>query len=411
VKRGLSFRLAWRNIWRQKRRTWLTALAMIFSNILLVFMITLQFGSYEMMISNSLAMLSGQLQVQHDGYHDREKMRLVVENISELARKIHLEFPQTGVAARASAFVLVSSEDRSFGVQLIGVEPGHEVDVSTIPGLLVSGRYLQDPEAAEIVIGSVMARNLKVGLGDELTFLGSGKDGSFAAGVVRVVGIFDSGARDLDRGLAQLPLAYFQDTFALGESGHVIVISVDDLNAVAGLTGPLQDLIDSQEGLVVLHWETLMPGLKQAIQADMTSAWFMYGVLIILVAFSVLNTQLMSVLERTREFGVIMALGIKPRRLAWLVVLETFMMALIGLLIGVLLGAAVSGYYAQVGFAYPGMEELADKFNLPSVMFPAMDPLSLTLGPLVVFVFCLFAAIYPALKLFRLHPVEAMRAV
>ena len=411
MKRGLSFRLAWRNIWRQKRRTWLTALAMIFSNILLVFMITLQFGSYEMMISNSLAMLSGQLQVQHDGYHDREKMRLVVENISELARKIHLEFPQTGVAARASAFVLVSSEDRSFGVQLIGVEPGHEVDVSTIPGLLVSGRYLQDPEAAEIVIGSVMARNLKVGLGDELTFLGSGKDGSFAAGVVRVVGIFDSGARDLDRGLAQLPLAYFQDTFALGESGHVIVISVDDLNAVAGLTGPLQDLIDSQEGLVVLHWETLMPGLKQAIQADMTSAWFMYGVLIILVAFSVLNTQLMSVLERTREFGVIMALGIKPRRLAWLVVLETFMMALIGLLIGVLLGAAVSGYYAQVGFAYPGMEELADKFNLPSVMFPAMDPLSLTLGPLVVFVFCLFAAIYPALKLFRLHPVEAMRAV
>jgi ABC-type antimicrobial peptide transport system permease subunit len=143
----------------------------------------------------------------------------------------------------------------------------------------------------------------------------------------------------------------------------------------------------------------------------MTSAWFMYAVLIILVAFSVLNTQLMSVLERTREFGVIMALGIKPRRLAYLVVLETFLMASLGLLIGVLLGSMVSAYFAHAGFAYPGMDEMAAKFNMPAVMYPALDPFSLMLGPTVVFVFCLFAAIYPALKLYALRPVEAMRAV
>ncbi|MCP4048925.1 MAG: ABC transporter permease, partial [Gammaproteobacteria bacterium] len=153
------------------------------------------------------------------------------------------------------------------------------------------------------------------------------------------------------------------------------------------------------------------PGLKQAIQADMTSAWFMYAVLIVLVAFSVLNTQLMSVLERTREFGVIMALGIKPRRLAFLVLLETFLMASLGLLLGVLLGGIVSGYFAFTGFAYPGMDEMAAKFNMSPVMYPAVGPLSLLLGPSVVFVFCLFAAIYPALKLYGLRPVEAMRAV
>ena len=154
-----------------------------------------------------------------------------------------------------------------------------------------------------------------------------------------------------------------------------------------------------------------MPGLKQAIQADMTSAWFMYAVLIVLVAFSVLNTQLMSVLERTREFGVIMALGIKPHRLALLVLLETFLMAALGFLIGVLLGAVVTGYFAYAGFAYPGMDELAAKFNMPAVIHPSLGPLSMTLGPAVVFVFCLFAAVYPALKLYGLRPVEAMRAV
>jgi len=408
---GLSFRLAWRNIWRQKRRTWLTASAMIFSNVLLVFMISLQFGSYDMMINNTLSMLSGQVQVQREGYQDSQKMRQSVGNIRELAATIRKQFPTASVAARANSFVLVSSEDRSFGAQVVGVEPAREAGVSTIPGLLTEGRYLNNPDAAEIVIGAVMARNLKVSTGDELTFLGSGVDGSFAAGAVTVVGIFESGSQDLDRSLAELPLGYFQEAFAMGDSGHVITLSLDELSAVAGMIEPLKAAIAGQEQLVVLDWEALMPGLKQAIQADMTSAWFMYAVLIILVAFSVLNTQLMSVLERTREFGVIMALGIKPRRLALLVVLETFLMASLGLLIGVLLGSMVSAYYAHAGFAYPGMDEMAAKFNMPAVMYPALDPFSLMLGPMVVFLFCLLAAIYPALKLYALRPVEAMRAV
>lgn len=408
---GLSFRLAWRNIWRQKRRTWLTALAMIFSNILLVFMISLQFGSYEMMINNTLRMFSGQVQVQREGYQDSRKMRQVVSDIRGLAGNIREKFPAASVAARANAFVLVSSEDRSFGTQLVGVEPDHEPGVSSIPGLLTDGRYLDDPDAPEVVIGSVMARNLKVKTGDELTFLGSGRDGSFAAGVLEVVGIFSSGSQDMDRSLAEIPLAYFQEAFAMEAGGHVIALAVDELGAVPAMIGPLKAAIDDHDGLVALDWEALMPGLKQAIQADMTSAWFMYAVLIVLVAFSVLNTQLMSVLERTREFGVIMALGIKPRRLALLVLLETFLMALVGLLIGMLLGAFVSGYFAQVGFAYPGMDELAAKFNMPPVIYPAFDPLSIMLGPVVVFIFCLFAAIYPALKLYGLRPVDAMRAV
>jgi ABC-type lipoprotein release transport system permease subunit len=408
---GLSLRLAWRNIWRQKRRTWLTALAMVFSNVLLVFMISLQLGSYDMMINTTLRMFSGQVQVQRVGYQDEQKMRQDIAGVGELASTIRSRFPAASVAARANAFVLLSSEDRSFGTQVVGVEPDFEAGVSTIPGLVADGRFLHDPGAAEIVIGGVMARNLKVAVGDELTFLGSGKDGSFAAGVLTVVGIFNSGSSDLDRSLAEVPLGYFQDAFAMGGSGHIIAISTAELGGIADLMESLRAIIAGGDELVALDWEALTPGLKQAIQADFTSAWFMYAVLIILVAFSVLNTQLMSVLERTREFGVIMALGIKPRRLALLVLLETFLMALIGLVIGVLLGAVVAGYFGFAGFAYPGMDELAAKFNMPSVIYPSVGPVSLMLGPTVVFIFCLFAAIYPAVKLYGLKPVEAMRAV
>lgn len=407
---ALSLRLAWRNIWRQKRRTWLTALAMIFSNVLLVFMISLQLGSYDMMINNSLRFFSGQLQIQHTGYHEDQQMRQQVADIASRASRLRTRFPGAHFAARASAFVLASAQHRSFGIQMVGVEPGREPGVSSIPGLLVRGRYLQWADSPEIVIGSTMAQNLQVTTGDELTFLGSGRDGSFAAGAVRVVGIFATGNKDLDRSLAEVPLAYFQDVFSMRGGGHVIAVTVADLGQVPAMKAALRSAMAGQPELTVLDWNALMPGLRQAIQADMTSAWFMYGVLILLVAFSVLNTQLMSVLERTREFGVIMALGVKPRRMASLVMLETALMALLGLSLGIVLGVAVTAYFAHTGFSYPGMREMADKFNLPGAMFPRISGLSVLTGPLVVFLFCLLAAGYPALKIYRLRPVDAMRA-
>jgi ABC-type lipoprotein release transport system permease subunit len=294
---------------------------------------------------------------------------------------------------------------------VVGVQPGYEPGVSTYPGLVTEGHFLQAEQAAEIVIGAVLARNLKAGVGDELTLLGSGRDGSFAAGVVTIVGIFDSGSPDVDRSLAEVPLAYFQETFAMGDHGNAIVVALESLNDIPSVLASINDIIRDREALTTLDWNLLQPGLKQAIQADLSSAWFMYGVLIILVALSVMNTQLMSVLERTREFGVITALGIKPVKLASLVMLETALMALIGLVIGLLLGWLVAGYFNQVGFSYPGMEEMAGKFNLSDRMYPNLSPLSLLLGPCVVFIFCLLAAVYPSLRLFRLQPVEAMRAV
>ena len=407
----LNLRMAWRNLWRHKRRTWLTATAMIFSNVLLVFMISLQFGSYDMMINNTLQSFSGHFQIQKDGYNDNPKLRLSIESIQPLATELRRTMPEARVAARAAAFALASSEQRSFGVQVIGVQPDFEPGVSTIPGLVKQGSFLQDPNAAEIVIGAVMARNLKVGIGDEITLLGSGRDGSFAAGVLTVTGIYASGIQEMDRSFAEIPLGYFQEMFAMGDHGNSIAVAVESLDHVAPELINAKRVVSGHDGLLVIDWTALHPGLKQAIQADLSSAWFMYGVLIILVAFSVLNTQLMSVLERTREFGVITALGIKPRQLASLVMLETTLMALIGLSIGVFLGWLVALYFNVVGFSYPGMEEVAARFNLPGKMYPSVTVFSMMLGPFVVFLFCLLASIYPATRLYRLQPVDAMRAV
>jgi ABC-type lipoprotein release transport system permease subunit len=338
-------------------------------------------------------------------------MRQTVAGIVPLAAQMRSEFQDRNIAARATGFALVSSEDRSYGIAVVGVEPGYEPGVSTLPGLVTEGRFLNDNDAAEIVIGAALARNLRVSLGDELTLLGSGKDGSFAAAVVNIVGIFDSGMADFDRSISEIPLGLFQDVFYMNGSGHHIVFNNGGIDGVAELKTQVEALLPDGQELVVHDWDALQPGLQQAIKADMSSAFFMYGILVILVAFSVLNTQLMSVLERTHEFGIVMALGLTPGRLGRLVLLETCIMGFLGFVLGALLGGLLTAYLTVNGFAYPGMDELAAKFNLPARFYPEVSTISLISGPLVVFLFTILAALYPALRLHRLHPVEAMRAV
>ena len=407
---SITLRLAWRNLWRHPRRTWLTMGAMVFSNVLLVFMITLQVGMYELMIENALKVLTGHLQVQAEGYKDDLKMRQVVPDILPLSTSLRSELDMETVSARAAAFALASSEERSYGIQVLGVEPSHEPLVSSLPGLIKAGRFLDEIDAAEIVIGRVLARNLRIDVGDEVTLLGSGRDGSFAAAIATVAGIFESGVTELDRSIAQIPLAFFQDVFYMDGAGHQIVLTASDLAMVSALLPAVAERLPADQDLAVYDWDALQPGLRQAIQADISSAFFMYAILVILVAFSVLNTQLMSVLERTREFGIVMSLGVSPGRLGRLVMLETGLMGVLGLFAGVVLGAVLTLYFTINGFSYPGMEEMAKSFNLPGEIYPRVSLLTLTLGPLAVFLFTLLSAVYPALRLHWLQPVDAMRA-
>ena len=383
---------------------------MIFSNILLVFMMSMQFGMYSLMIDNSLKPLTGHMQVQAPGFVDDQKMRQTVPNVHKLANSLRDTLDSETIAARAQAFVLASSKERSYGLMIIGVEPQFESNVSSIPGLVSNGRYFESANAEEIVVGSVLARNLRIGIGDELTLLGSGVDGSFAAAVVNVIGIFDSGVPDLDRALAQVPLGFFQDVFYMQDAGHQVVINAPVIDFAPALQARVESLVESDDALVVHSWDRLLPGLKQAIQADLSSSFFIYGVLAILVAFSVLNTQLMSVLERTHEFGIVMALGLKPGRLGRLVMIETAMMGAMGIVLGAAAGALVTTYFSVNGLYIPGMEEMAIQFNLPPRTYPQVSWLSLLLGPSVIFVFSILASVYPAVRLHWLHPVEAMRA-
>lgn len=402
--------LAWRNIWRHPRRTQLTVAAMVFANILLVFLLGLQFGQYRMMIDNSLRLLSGQMQVQFAGYQDEPDIHNAIAKADELAQKIRAKAGLEAVTPRAEAFVLLSSSTRSLGVQITGVDPRYEPQVSSIPGLVKSGRYLKDEISNELVIGSVLARNLNVEVGDELTLLGNGRDGSIAATISPVVGIFESGNRDVDRQMLYMPINAFRDLFIMPDMAHRIVIG-GDRDQSESIADRIHEVISGNDELVLLDWQQLMPGLKQAIQADLTSAWIMYAVLIVLVAFGMMNTMLMSVLERTHEFGILLALGVGHGRLARMIITESVLLALVGLLVGLLIGASINGYLHIHGFSYPGLEEMGQRFNIPPVIHPEISVRALLPGPLAVFLASILASIWPIWHTRKLRPVEAMQAI
>jgi len=407
----LILRLAWRNLWRHPRRTLLTAAAIAFSALLLVFMITIQLGAYDLAIDTATRVFTGQMQVQRSGYLDKPKMRTSIPAAHRLAGTLRSSTGLDAVAVRAQGFALATSGTRSYGVPVTGVEPERERGVSTLPGLIKRGRYLQGPRANEAVIGSRLAKNLRIDVGQELTLLGGGRDGSVAATVVPVVGIFETGMPELDRHLVQIPLQVFQEVFSMGDHAHVIVIGGVDSAALAGWQRRVAASLPPDADLRARSWPELIPGLQQLIEADTVQNWFTYVVLIVVVTLSILNTFLMSVLERTREFGILLALGATPRRIGGMVLLESLLLTVIGLVTGILLGLAVAIYFQQVGFTFPGMKELHAQFGLPGVIYPKITFVSLTLGPLVILLFTLLAALYPATRLRKLDPVEAMHTV
>ena len=411
---SIETKMAWRNIWRNPRRTILTVCAITFATVLLVFMLSFQFGSYETMINTSVKISTGHLQVQAEKYQEKKSIRYVIPDPRAIADIVD-QIPEVAAYTfRAQAFALISSKDRTYGVVVTGIDPQKEATVSRIKKLVYAGNFLTADDANQALVGNLLAKNLRVSIGDELTLLGQGRDGSIGATVVQVKGIFRSGIDEFDRSAMQIPLSTFQDIFSMEGAVHEVVVIAKSLSDVSRIKTQLKAalaVLNNGKALKILDWQELMPGLRQAIEMDLVSGLIFYGLLIIVVAFSILNTFLMAIFERTKEFGVMMAVGTTPRRLTKILLIESMSMTLIGIITGICIGIGITYYFQIHGIDFSGGSELLSQFGISGRMYPKLSLLSVSIGPFMVLFFTLFAALYPALKVRRLRPVEAMTAV
>jgi ABC-type lipoprotein release transport system permease subunit len=366
------------------------------------------------MINASVRIHTGHLQVQAKGYQDKKSMRLVVPDPVAVGGILDKVPEVDAYTFRANAFSLASSKERTYGIIVIGIDPVREAGVSTLKKLIRQGSYLVKGETDQALVGELLAKNLRVGLGEELTILGQGRDGSIAATVIKVKGIYSSGMDEFDRSSIHIPLKIFQDVYSMRGAVHEVVAigtSLSDVSEMKNATRTGLRKLDQKYPLVALDWDEIMPGLLQAIEMDLVSGIIFWFILIVVVAFSILNTFLMAILERTREFGVLMAIGTTPRRLTKLLLIESTAMTVIGIVIGIIAGCLLTWYFQVHGLDLGGASELMSQYGISGRMYPQLSLITALSGPGAVLLITFLTALYPAFKVRRLRPVEAMRSV
>jgi len=410
---GLLAPVAWRNLWRNRRRTALTASGVGFAVALLAFAIAQQIGSYGMMIDNATALLTSHVQVQRRGHLDDPRIERTLPDAAALRRAAESVPGVTAVTERIMAFVLVSAGERSFAGQLMGVDPVGEAAVSTLPKLVKSGRYLAADAGAggavEVYAGAVLARNLGVGIGDEIVILGTDPEGGVAALVTRLVGTFSSGQAELDRSLLQVPIAAVRDAFSLGDEAHAIVVRGHDVGDAAAIAAALRRVVPADS--VVLEWPALIPELAQTIDLDRTSGRIFYGLLALLVTFSVVNSFVMLVFERTHEFGMLLAIGMRPWAVIAMLQLEALWLGALGAAGGLLVAVPLIAWVSVVGIPLgEASGDLLRTFHMPDRMYTALDVGGLLEPVALMVVATLLAALVPSLRVRRLRAAEALRA-
>ena len=429
-------RLAWRNLLRNRARTALTVGGIGFSVLLVSFAMSLQSGSYEIMIDSATGYFTGHGQISHRDFVDQPRLEHTVTNASNLQAQL-AQIDGLRVFPRAQAFAVVSlaggvsedssavdqksnaphsydsqsesSSEKSLGGMVIGVDFSAERNYLDVYENVVAGKVPTEPGQA--LIGSAMARNLGAQIGDELIVLGSGKQGAVAAAIFVIAGIVETGQVELDRSLVLAPFAELADALYLEDEAHMLVLMVDDLSELTATASSVAELLP--EALTVQTWQQLMPMIEQSIELDRAGAVLFYSLLLILVAFAVVNTFVMVLFERTREFGLFMALGMRPGQVIAQVQFEALLLSLLGVALGLLFAYPLITYLTGVGIPLDQMggEEAIRQMQMGSMerIFPKISWSSVTTAPLVMIVGTQLAALVSTVRVRGIHPVTALR--
>jgi putative ABC transport system permease protein len=351
----------------------------------------------------------GYAQFQPRGYADDPAIDRVIEDPQSIVHAVLAINGVTTAAARVNGFGILANGERSYGALIAGVDPGSEARLSTIAATVREGRYLDDADRDAAVLGEMLARNLQVSVGGTVSVLGAARDGSVGADVLKVVGIFRSGIPQLDRSILEMPLARAQEAFDMTDRANTIALGGPTLAAVDAAL-PKLDAIGARHGIAVLGWKALEPAMRDAIALKYAMSLLLYLTLVAVVAFIILNALLMSVLERTREFGVLLAIGMRPGAIGLMVWLELLSLALSGCAIGFAIGAGATGWLERHGISFGSLGQLLAQYGLPPRLYPALDWVSAFTGPIAILVAIAIGGIVPYVRVARLTAMAAMRS-
>ncbi|MCP4351722.1 MAG: ABC transporter permease [Desulfobacterales bacterium] len=411
---NISAKLAWRNVWRNKRRTLLTLLTIMIGCAMIIVLNSFATGGHEQMIEDAVALNAGHIQIHEKGFWDNLTIDYAFEPSLKLLESLSKDQHINSFAERVIAGGLLSFNDSTRGMMIQGIDPDKEKQVSNLhtkihPG----GRFLTSEDTTHAVIGNVLAKNSGTGVGDEIAMISQGFDGSIAAERFTIVGIFESGNPEYDRGLILIPLSQAKETFSMMEFVHSIVIRLNNSSDLDKVKQKIVTLTSQGETkLEVMGWEELMPELVQFIVMDDISAYIFDFILFLVVAFGILNTIQMSVFERTREFGVMLSIGTLPNQITFMVILESVIISFLGIFLGVVIGYGISWYFHINPIDYSSYADEMAVWGISTMIFPAKTTLlNVAVTSLLTFILGVVFSIFPARRAAKLNPIEAIRTL
>ena len=404
-----SLKLAWRNIWRNRRRTLITMASIVVAVFLSVFTRSTQEGQYDNMIRNTVGTFTGYLQVHQTGYWDDQTLDNSIEWTDSLINRIKSNHAVTAVVPRIESFALAASEEQSRPAMIMGIDVEAEKYLSEPKKRLEAGTYFRSNSEKSAIIGVDLAERLNTQIGDSLVLIGQGYHGMNATGIFEIRGIVAYPNPELNNSLVYLPLQTAQQFFSAPGRVTTAALMLDDPEKVGMVFQNLSTKLPDDK-YEVLTWQTMMPELEQAIQADRGSGIIILMVLYMVVGFGILGTVLMMIAERSYEFGVMLAVGTHRQVIARMLSMEVLLMALTGAFAGILLSVPVVWYFSLNPIRLTGdMATAIQQYAMEPFIQFSTEVTLFTNQAAVVLVITLLFSIIPILKAARLNPIEAMR--
>lgn len=405
----MLLKIAWRNIWRNKRRSLIVLSSVVVGVIAAILVDGLSNGMLRQMLFNRINSNVSHIQIHKKGFHDNKTVQNYIPDYQKAVQAVKNNPSVKYYSERVITFGLLSSASNSSGVYINGVKPGQEQNVTDINESIVDGSYLRG-EGREIVIGKSLAEKLGVGIGDKVVAMSNTPDGSVGSDVFRVKGIYETFSSEFDRINIYIPIGKAQQMLDIGDNVHEIAIITTDYEHAEQVKNKIAARLDGNE-YEVLSYSDLLPML--ILQMDFYKETMIIFNLIIGLAliFGIINVMLMSVLERIREFGVLMSVGMKNSKLFTMIITESFIIGLIGTVLGIGLGLLIQLPLSSTGLNLSMFAESLKSFGVGAIIYPETTVENLTSLIIMIPLIAVIAAIYPAIKAIKLEPVYAIRYV
>ena len=407
----LYLRLAWRNIWRHKRRTIIIVLAMSLTLAMMMWYDGLMNGFTDAIYGNAVKVLGGNIQVHAQGYRAEANSNPLFPLKDPLAVVKAAEADPLVLAAtqRIQTGGLVTSREGAFAVGIIGVEPEKEVKANIIGQNVKEGRNLTSDDLDSVLIGKGLADAMGVKVGDRITMVGRSQHEQMRQRTMTVIGIFDLGLVDIEKQSVYISLGEAQALYEVNGSTEVAIF-LESLGEEASVIDSMKPALPS--GYEIESFQANYPELASAINTK-TGVMNVFSVIIIAIAgVGILNLLLMAVYERTREIGMLGAMGLKPGQISLLFVLEAIMIGLVGAAAGVVLGLMLNGYLMKVGLDFGNMSSATSYMALiQSRAYPTWGIEKLPMRVSMIVIVSALAALIPATEAGRREPAEALHFV